>query len=457
MRLSQLWRTTTFRLTILYGLVFALGTVALLGMVYLQSAVYQTHRVDGILNTEADALARSPPREMSQRIDEALALNGDQTDMFALFSASGAWINGNLHVLPTGLRENGRPAEIPPSASFPATARVIARRLPSGEELVVGRDINQLREMRSIIASALVWSGVAILIVGLGCGTALSIGPLQRLRVLQAAGREIASGNLKRRMPTSNRRDELDMFASTVNYMMDEVERLMSEVKGSTDTIAHDLRTPLTRARAQLHRIQHEPAIQPGEIARVTSEIDEVLERFRALLRISELEARERRSGFSRTDLTAIIEQVVDLYQPLAEAGGVSLSKAAQEGISVEADPKLLFEAISNLVDNAIKFTGDGGAVEVRLGQDSFRPEIVVQDNGPGIPASERAAVLQRFFRAERDRLIPGSGLGLSIVSAIMRLHGFELSFREAHPGLKAVIQCTPHDLVEASGHRPSR
>jgi len=448
MRLRQLWRTTTFRLTVLYGLVFAVGTMALLGMVYLQSAVYLTHRVDGILNTEADALQRSPPQELSQRIDEALALDGDKTNVFALFSGSGAWIAGNLHDLPRALRVGGPPVEIAPTETFPASTRLIARSLPTGEELVVGRDVNQLREMRAIIASALIWSGVLIILVGLACGMALSIGPLRRLRVLQAAGRDIAGGNLKRRMPTSNRSDELDMFAATVNYMMGEVERLMSEVKGSTDTIAHDLRTPLTRARAQLHRIQQAETIEPVDIARVTAEIDEVLERFRALLRISELEARERHAGFSRADLTGIVEQVVDLYQPLAEAGGVTLSAAPRRWITVEADPKLLFEAVSNLVDNAIKFTGSGGTVEVRLGEDPARPEIIVQDNGPGIPAAERMAVLQRFYRGERNRLTTGSGLGLSIVAAIMRLHGFELVFHDAHPGLRAVIQCNPPDLA---------
>ena len=448
MRLRQLWRTTTFRLTVLYGLIFAVGAVALLGMVYLQSAVYLTHRVDGILNTEADALARTPAPALSSGIDEALALNGDQTNVFALFSAKGAWIAGNLRALPPALRVNGRPLEVPATADFPAAARLIARSLPSGDELVVGRDVSQLREMRAIIASALIWSGVLIILVGLACGTALSIGPLRRLRVLQAAGQDIAGGNLKRRMPTSNRNDELDMFATTVNYMMGEVERLMSEVKGSTDTIAHDLRTPLTRARAQLHRIQQADTIEPVEIARVTAEIDEVLERFRALLRISELEARERHAGFSRADLTGIIEQVVDLYQPLAEAGGVTLSAGRRRWITVEADPKLLFEAVSNLVDNAIKFTGAGGTVEVRLGEDPARPEIIVEDNGPGIPAVERTAVLQRFYRGERNRLASGSGLGLSIVAAIMRLHGFDLVLHDAHPGLKAVIQCSPPDLA---------
>jgi len=448
MRLSELWRTTTFRLTALYGLVFALGTVALLGMVYLQSAIYLTQRVDGILDTEAEALARSPPQELSHRIGEALALNGDQTNVFALFSSDGVWIAGNLRVLPAELRVDGRPLEIPPSPAFPAHARLIARRLSSGMELVVGRDVNQLREMRAIISSALLWSGVAILLAGLASGTALSIRPLRRLRLLQAVGQDIAAGDLKRRMPTSDRRDELDMFAATVNFMMGEVERLMSEVKASTETIAHDLRTPLTRARAQLHRIQQSAVVDSGDVARVTAEIDEVLERFRALLRISELEARERHAGFVPTDLADIIERVVDLYQPLAEAGGVRLSATRGQGAEVDADPKLLFEAVSNLVDNAIKFTRAGGQVEVRLGDNHVAPQIIVQDNGPGIPEGERGAVLQRFYRGERDRLVPGSGLGLSIVAAIVRLHGFELTLHDARPGLLAIIECRSRTLI---------
>lgn len=448
MRLNELWRTTTFRLTLVYGLVFALGTVALLGMVYLRSAVYLTQRVDSILSTEADALIRSPPTELSQRIDEALALNGGQTNVFALFSPNGDWRGGNLHAVPTALRVNGGPLEIPPTTDFPADARLIARRLPSGDELVVGRDVKQLREMRSIIALALIWSGALIILVGLACGIALSVRPLQRLRALRAAAEDIAGGNLERRMPTSQRHDELDMFAATVNYMMGEVERLMSEVRSSTETIAHDLRTPLTRARAQLHRIQQAEAFAAEDIVRVTAEIDEVLERFRALLRISELEARARHAGFSRINLAAIIDQVVDLYQPLAEDGGVELSNAGGCAALIDADPKLLFEAVSNLVDNAIKFGQPGGKVTVRLAGDQTHPRIVVEDNGPGIAADERTAVLQRFYRSDRNRLIPGSGLGLSVVAAIVRLHRFELTLCDAKPGLQAIIDCRASTLT---------
>jgi signal transduction histidine kinase len=444
MPFSALWRTTTFRLTALYSLVFSLGVLALLGMVYLQSAVYLTHRVDGILKSEADALAQSPRPGLRQRIAEELILSGGQTTLIALFSTNGLHLAGNLDALPPTLRIDGPPLEVGPSRLFAANARLLARGLPSGDILVVGRDVNQLRQIRAIIASALLWSGISIILVGLACATAFSIRPLQRLGDLQAAGRGIAQGDLRRRMPVSQRRDELDMLATTVNTMMDEVERLMAEIKGSSETIAHDLLTPLTRASTQLHRLQQSRGGTPEELGRIAAEVDEVLDRFRAILRISELEARGRRAGFSQVDLSTIVAAVTELYQPLAEAEEVWLSASYGEQASIEADPKLLMEAVSNLVDNAIKFTGRGGAVRISLAEDPAEPRIVVQDSGPGIPAGEREAVLQRFYRGERNRHKPGSGLGLSVVAAIVRLHGFELVLEDAAPGVRATIVCRP-------------
>lgn len=442
MRLSEVWRTTTFRLSLLYFLLFALGAVALLALVYIRSAVYLTQRVDHILAAEASVEMTLPPSTLRHTIDDALIVNG-RTSLFALFAQDGTRLTGNLRRLPQGLEPGGRPVEMSPTPEFPASARLVARRLPSGEILVVGRDVDQLREIRSIIASALIWSGVLIIVVGFACGIALSIGPLRRLRSLQEAGHDIAAGNLKRRMPSSGRGDELDMFAGTVNYMLGEVERLMAEVRNSSDTIAHDLRTPLTRARAQLHRLEQSASITPGDIARVNGELDEVLERFIAILRISELETRARSAGFTPTDLGKILQRAGELYQPLAEEAGVQLSVSAQLGVTVEADPKLLFEAVSNLVDNAIKFTGEGGQVRLEL-DPGPRPRLIVQDNGPGVPPEERTAVLQRFYRSERDQLTPGSGLGLSIVAAIVRLHRFRLELQDAEPGLRAIIECRP-------------
>jgi signal transduction histidine kinase len=441
MRLSEVWRTTTFRLTLLYGLLFALGIGALLAMVYLRTAVYLTQRVDRILDAEATAEMAVPRAALRQTLDDALILNG-RTSVFALFAADGTRITGNLRALPEGLTPAGRPVEAAATPEFGASARLLARRLPSGEILVVGRDIDQLREIRRIIASALIWSGIFIIVVGLACGVALSLGPLRRLRELQNAGHDIASGDLKRRMPSSKHGDELDMFAGTVNYMLGEVERLMAEVKTSSDTIAHDLRTPLTRARAQLHRLGQATAINPADIARVTAELDEVLERFIAILRISEIETRARSAGFVTTDLSQILARAGDLYQPLAEEAGVQLSVRSDLPVLIEADPKLLFEAVSNLADNAIKFTPAGGRVLLRLEAGGEHPRIVVQDNGPGVPADERTAVLQRFYRSERHQLTPGSGLGLSIVAAIVRLHRFRLELQDSGPGLRVIIDC---------------
>jgi signal transduction histidine kinase len=332
--------------------------------------------------------------------------------------------------------------EIEPTANFPTHSRLIARGLPTGEVLVVGRDVNQLRELRSIIASALIWSGASIILTGLLCGTALSIGPLRRLRVLQNAGRDIESGDMKRRMPVTHRRDELDMFATTVNKMMNEVERLMSEVKGATDTIAHDLLTPLARASMQLGGMQRGKPATPEDIGRVNAQISAVLDRFRAILRIAELESGERRAGFRCIDPADVIASIAELYRPLAEAGNARLLVAAGRGTVIDADPELLFEALSNLVDNAIKFAGSGGTVHVRLKDSLETPQIVVEDDGPGIPTTERTAVLQRFYRATRNPLIPGSGLGLSVVAAITRLHGFDLRLEDAAPGLRVIIQC---------------
>jgi signal transduction histidine kinase len=442
MRFNELRRTTTFRLTILYGALFALGTIALLWMVYIRSVVYMTARVDHIIEIQADALLHSPRPGLRQRLIEDLTLNGDRMVVFGLFSSTGERLAGNLPSLPATLHLNQEPIEFPPSTGFPASARLIARALPAGEILVVGRDVSQLEQMRSITRSALVWSGVAIIIAVLVCGTALSIRPMQRIQRMRAVAQDIARGDLKRRMPTSGRRDELDMFAEALNHMISEVERLMSEVQSATAVIAHDLLSPLANVTQQLRRLQASAQIERTDIAPITERIEDVLERFRAILRLADLEAGKRRAGFKRVDLAELVESAAQLYGPLAEEAGVHLLADSARGSVAHADPELLFEALSNLIDNAIKFSPHGGTVQVRVGRDSERPQLIVEDNGPGIPVQERTAVLQRFYRVERNRPVPGSGLGLSVVAAIVRLHDFDLVLQDAGPGVRVIVDC---------------
>ena len=415
-------------------------------MAYLQFAVYMTARVDRILDGQASVLASYGPADLATHIRDTLAVESGRVELYGLFGPDGRWIAGNLQVMPPGLKPGGKPVETPPSAAFAANARVIARRLPWGNVLAVGRDVDQLREIRAITLATLLWSGVVILLIGLVLGTVLSLTPLRRLGDLQAASRKIAAGDLKQRMPVSPRNDELDMLAATVNQMMDEIDRLISEIRGAGETLAHDLRTPLTRIRARLDRTQAVARDTPleADIEGVVAGIDAVLDRFRALLRISELEARKRRAGVAPIDLADIAKEAGELFQPLAELRGVDLRIAADRAWT-EADPKLLFEAVSNLVDNALKFTPPGGRVTV-TSADTGIPTLSVQDNGPGIPADEQGAVLQRFYRRECDRLTPGSGLGLSIVAAIVRLHGFELKLENGASGLQATIECRPQE-----------
>ena len=443
MRLSSVSQTTTFRLSLLYGLLFTVGTVALIVLVYLRTAAFLTQRVDRILKTEIAAESSLPPAALRAAVNSEVLINGRVT-LCALFSPSGERITGNLQRLPRGLTPDGAPIEMRRGEQIPFSARLIAKRLASGEILVDGRDIGALREIRRITSVTLIWSGIVIIVAVLAAGFILGLGPLRRLEGLQEAGRDIAAGDLRRRMPVSGRGDELDMFAGVVNYMLGEVERLMAEVKTSTDTIAHDLRTPLTRARARLHRLEQSPSVSSSDIARVTTQLDEVLERFAAVLRISELETGARSAGFVDTDLRALVRQAGELYQPLAEDAHVQLSVEIAGSATASADPKLLFEVISNLLDNAIKFTGKGGLVRLKLDAARTGPRILVEDNGPGIPPQERTAVLQRFYRGDRDQPTPGSGLGLSIANAIVRLHRFHLELEDAQPGLRAIVDCRP-------------
>ena len=442
MRASEVWRITSFRLSLAFGLLFVCGTAALMASVDLQTATYLDRRADGIIREEAATLLRAPQARLRRDIEVALELNG-ANNVFAVFSEAHAPVAGNLHAWPAGLQPGGRLVEAPPAYGFPAYSRLVAFPLRDGGILVVGRDLKHTRELHAILTSALAWTGAAIVVLGATLGVGLSVRPLRRLRRMQRIAQDIAAGDLNRRMPVSGRRDELDMVAASVNVMIGEIERLMREVKAATDTVAHDLRTPLTRVRARLHRLQESAAHDPVEVQRLTLEVDEVLDRFRALMRLSELETPARRAGFEEVDLADIARQAVELYRPVAEEAQVGLRLKVEAAPRVRADARLLFEALANLVDNALKFAGPGARVCVGVQGSAAEPRLTVTDDGPGVPESERGALTTRFYRGEGARLAAGSGLGLSVVAAIVRLHRFNLHFESGDPGLRVIIDCS--------------
>jgi signal transduction histidine kinase len=374
-------------------------------------------------------------------------------DAYGLFDSHGRYLSGALRAIPLDLPLDGKIHMLSDCTdsddpTLPAdSCDAVATQTPDGRWLVLVRDNGSLFAVTRIILHALFWGVTLTILPGIVGWHLLRRRPLRRIRAIQASAEAIVAGDLTKRLPLSNRRDELDMLAAIVNAMLERIERLMNEVKGVCDNIAHDLRTPLTRLRAQLYRMQHqagEGSAEAAQLDSVLSEADTLMARFRGLLRISELEDRQRRSGFVRLDPVSLLQELHEFYLPLAEDDGLVFQLHVPGSLPpLMGDRALLFEAIANLLSNSIKFTPPGGAVILRGINQGGHTRIEVLDSGPGIPEAEREAVFQRFYRAEAGNQKSGFGLGLSIVAAIVSLHGFTLEVgRSELGGARLVIDC---------------
>lgn len=438
---SGLWRTTTFRLSALFGVLYALGIVLLLGLVYVQTVTYLTRRADQAVKAEATILESGGPDKILRGFQREAAR--DPLSRFALYSATGERVAGDAPLTPADLPLDGVSRGVAgPNAP---SVRALADRTPWGEILIVQRDSRQILEVRHIVLTALVWSGAIIVILGLASGVGLSLRPLDRIRAMQAASDTIASGDFSMRLPIAGNRDELDELARIVNRMMDEAERLMVQARTVGEGVAHELRSPLTRLRATLDHAGD--AFDPEDPRRqlletCVAETDGVLARFRALLRIAALEARGRGLSRGPVSLSSVAEQVAELYAPLAAELTRNLQLSIDADVTIIADGELIFEALSNLVDNALKFTAAGGQVRVSVTATAGGPVLEVADDGPGIAEAEHALVTKRFYRGQRHGTIAGYGLGLSLVAAVADLHGFQLTFDDASPGAIVRLVC---------------
>ena len=443
LRLRDIRATTPFRLSLLLGSLFLAGILATLVLSYLLTARELTARSDRLLFARAVTLLAAPAAALPQRIDAEVATAAPGFSYFALRAADGEWVAGNIRIV--GPFVAGRPFSIPDRPGAHAPLRLLAVHTTHGETIVLGRDISQIRDLRHRLMLILLVSGLGSALTVLALAVLLSLAPLRRVRDLREASRAIAAGDLTRRMPIAGREDELDQFAGTVNLMVEEVAHVVAQVKIATDAIAHDLRTPLTRVRTQLYRLRQldgPTAEHAALVDRAVADLDAVIQRFAALLRIAELEASERRSGLAPLDIAPLLAELVELYEPLAEARGAELTLMPAPSFQIEADRSLLFEAIGNLIDNSTKFGAT--RIEVAVRRDDAGPLIEVSDDGIGIPEDERAAVVRRFHRARGASGVEGTGLGLAVVSAIMHLHGFVLELADARPGLIARIRFVP-------------
>jgi signal transduction histidine kinase len=316
--------------------------------------------------------------------------------------------------------------------------------LPDGYHLLVGHTVDDLERFGEKITIGLAWAAGLFLVLAAAAGISTSRRSVARIEAINATSREIIESGLRERIPLRGTGDEWDGLAENLNSMLDRIEDLVESNRQVSDNVAHDLRTPLTRMRGRLERAYNRQ-LDAGQyhplIGEVIADLDEILRTFSSLLRITQIETRDRTAGFRNLDLTEITREVLELFDPAAEENGVTLRLAASDRAEVVGDRDLLFDAISNLVDNAIKHGGKGdGAITVAVSRNADGPVLSVADRGPGIPIEEREHVLRRFYRLERSRKSPGNGLGLSLVAAVANLHGARIEMADNSPGLRSEL-----------------
>jgi len=321
--------------------------------------------------------------------------------------------------------------------------RAIAQRTPSGDVLVIGREVDETREISHVVGQALALGLLPAFCLSLLAGAWLSMRAQKRVEDVNQHVQRIIAGDLRERLPHGDVDDPFSKLAAIVNSMLDEMEGMIGALGGVGDDIAHDLRTPLTRARLALERgrtnattLEQLQAVADKAVAN----IDHSLTIITALLRLAEIENSRRSAAFGNVSLHEMLREVCDIYEPIAENKNIDLRVEAGHPLNVRGDRDLLLEAVANLVDNAIKFTPEGGSVDLELLRGDGETIVRVSDTGPGISEQEREAVLRRFYRSDKVRSTPGVGLGLNLVAAIVKLHGFRLAIHSSLGGRLEII-----------------
>ena len=321
---------------------------------------------------------------------------------------------------------------------------VYGRLVPLSDDyhIIVGRMVGNLENTQGIIFDVLSWGLLFTLGLAIVGSISMARSVNNRLESINSISRQIRRGDLSRRMPSTKGGDEFDRLGGNLNEMLDQIEKLMVGVRDVSNAIAHDLRTPLTRLRNHLEQVRddaHSDQMRE-QIEETLGEADALLATFSSLLRIAQIEAGNRRQEFGEVGLNELVDDIVELYEPLAAEKSLQLTTSAATSVRACGDRDLLFQAISNLVDNAIKYTPTDGTVDIQLGEGPLGTRIEVADSGTGIPPAERERVFERFFRLETHRGSPGSGLGLSLVAAVVTLHGGSISLEDNNPGLRVLI-----------------
>lgn len=455
MSVGRLFRTTAFRLAALYGVLFATAAVALFGFLYWRTLTLIDAETDAAIASEIAGLNEQYRQRglvgLVRIVAERSSAQPDSANVYLLTRSDFTPLAGNLKRWPAEARRT--PAGIVfdlagEEDSGVGFARARTFVLDGNFRLLVGRDLRQREKLRAVVTESLALGLAATLVLGLMAAMLAARKLLQRVEAINRTGQRIIKGDLKQRVTLTGAGDELDRLAENLNAMLEQIERLMTGMREVTDNIAHDLRGPLTRMKARLELAllarRHDPGDDRAAIEAAIADTDRLLATFNALLSIAEAESGAVHQSMQPVDLGKLAADVAELYAPALEEKGLALETEIKECPAVQGSRQLLFQAIANLLENAMKYTQANGRVNVAVGAAAGGAVLTVSDTGPGIPADMRAKVLERYVRLDQARSTPGSGLGLSMVAAVAKLHGATLALDDNAPGLKVTLTFPP-------------
>ena len=462
---GKLIRTTAFRLTLVYLFLFALFAASLLGYFAWNTRRMITEQITTTVSAEVSEITDIYDRRGLQRLFFAIESRALRpgANLYLVTTPTGQWVAGNVGSLAPGVMGTSGWSEtgcrrLGEADNAYHRALVNVTQLSGGFRLLIGRDLEERRRLFGIVAKAAQWSILVVVILGIGGGIFVARRVLQRIDAMTGTAQRIMAGDLSGRLPVGCSGDELDRVASNLNAMLERIEALMVSLKEVSDNIAHDLKTPLTRLRNRAEEALAKSGCEAdyrAALERTIEESDGLIRTFNALLMIARAESGQARGNMDDFDAAEVAEGIHELYEPLAEDGGMTL-RLKTAPVSLHGNRELIGQALANLVENAIKYgrpaeprpaepkgavvSLDARQILIEARREGDQVLLSVTDHGPGIPEGERKHAMERFVRLDSSRSQPGSGLGLSLASAVATLHGGELRLGDAHPGLVATL-----------------
>ncbi|TAJ29964.1 MAG: HAMP domain-containing protein [Reyranella sp.] len=448
-RLSRILRSASFRLPLLYAVLFTLSAGVLFTTVYWTATAAMQNDMTAVLRTEALQLAevhrRSGLAGLADQITRRINFRTKGPIFYLLQAPNSRVVVGNLPGMPpvNGVIDFEPKQDSPEAEAERPKLMGFGLTLPDGSFLLVAQDSTRLTDMQHAIVRAFVWASGLALLLAIAGGTLLGTNFLRRIDTITRTSRAIMEGDLSARIPVRGTQDEIDQLIVSLNAMLARIQQLMDGLRQVSSDIAHDLRTPLGRLRQQLEDAR-ERATTTADYQAATDaaieEADDLLATFSALLRIAQVEAGAQRSAFAPFDLSALAKSLGETYEPVAEDSEHVLEVKIDDGVALTGDRQLVAQLITNLLENALRHTPAGTKVSLGLTRAGDGFDLVVADNGPGIPDSEHGKVFDRFYRLDRSRSTTGSGLGLAMVKAIAGLHGLSIRLEDSAPGLRVVL-----------------